>query len=156
MAHERRFTEDEWKELKVVGLRFDHWIRAKDGSYWRPDPDEGCKPNERPRLYGEAFEAEGCADAKDSRSSTTSSSRNWHQQDWTPHEAAGAVSLPVSAYPGARREVSLRVLRVCPAACPYFVCVREYAVLVNGQGGVGPGARKLESIFEKVTLAYLA
>ena len=67
MAHERRFTEDEWKELKVVGLRFDHWIRAKDGSYWRPDPEEGCKPNERPRLYGEAFEAEGCADAKDSK-----------------------------------------------------------------------------------------
>merc|ERR1719473_465559 len=62
---EVRFSEDEWKAFKVVGLRFDHWIRASDGSYWRPDPHEDCKPHERPRPYGDAFESEGCADVKD-------------------------------------------------------------------------------------------
>jgi len=64
---EVRFTEDEWKELKVSELRYDHWVRAGDGSCWVADPEEGCKPKERPRLYGDAFEEEGCADVKDCR-----------------------------------------------------------------------------------------
>ena len=62
---EVHFSEDGWKALNVAGLRFDHWVRASDGSCWRPDPEEGCKPHERPRLYGAAFEDEGCVDVKD-------------------------------------------------------------------------------------------